>query len=133
MRSKAKRAAVIDDCPLNRAFITDLLAEDRWYVDTYERSIDFSYAQREKSYDLLVVDYHLNIKEIGTDLVSKLRKKGNQTPVIFVSSEESAREECVSLINSVFLKKEHLSLLTGLSSFVLGTLSKMGPLEAIRL
>jgi two-component system response regulator CiaR len=79
--------AVEDDRSLLQA-ITDVLKEEGYQVDCADRG-DEGYLLAEKGiHDLLVLDIMMPGLD-GLSMVKKLRAKGNQTPVLFLTARDS--------------------------------------------
>jgi heavy metal response regulator len=80
---------VEDDRDVAR-FIKKGLKENSFSVDIAENGEDGLYLATQENYDLIILDIMLPLLS-GDKILYHLRKKGNSTPVIFLSAKDSVK------------------------------------------
>ncbi len=81
----AMKILVIEDEPKTAAYLRKALSESEYIVDTTSDGEEGLELARQSAYDLLILDLLLPRRE-GWSVLSELRRAGNQTPVLILSS-----------------------------------------------
>lgn len=97
---------VADDEPQIGSLLRDAVAQLGYVADTVLDGDRASRKLAEKDYSLLITDVMMPIKT-GVELVRELRARGQETPVVLMSSflSEEALAACSKLEHIAFLQK----------------------------
>ena len=89
---------VAEDHPLLGKSIKRALTENDWTVDLAVDGAEALYYAESGKYDVIVLDWMLP-KISGIDLITKLRLKGDNTPIIMTTARNTVADRIVGLTN----------------------------------
>jgi DNA-binding response OmpR family regulator len=90
--SKENRILIIDDDEDILELLSYILNKEGYLINTLLNSKGLESLLYREEFSLMIVDRNLPCVE-GTELVKKLRDRGNQTPVIFLTAKNSKDEK----------------------------------------
>lgn len=90
------RLLLIEDEPKTSAYLKKGLTENGFVLDVANNGEDGLFLATEYPYDLIILDVMLP-KMDGWSLMTQLRRKGNQTPVLFLTAKDSVQERVKGL------------------------------------
>ncbi len=82
------RLLIIEDEPKTANYLKKGLTENNFVVDVAPDGAEGIFLATSQSYDLIILDVMLP-KQDGWTVVKELRKQGLQTPIIFLSAQDS--------------------------------------------
>lgn len=94
MLNKTKKIAIIDDDPLMRTTLADLLNENGFEASTFSNSEEFK-NKNLSQFDLFLIDFRLGL-ENGLDVMAMIHTTLN-TPVIMLSGVGDAIDKTIGL------------------------------------
>jgi two-component system, OmpR family, copper resistance phosphate regulon response regulator CusR len=87
---------LIEDEPKTIAYLKKGLTENGFVIDVADNGEEGLFLAIEYSYDLIILDVMLP-KMDGWAIMTQLRRKGNQTPVLFLTAKDSVQERVKGL------------------------------------
>jgi two-component system, OmpR family, copper resistance phosphate regulon response regulator CusR len=87
---------LIEDEPKTVAYLKKGLTENGFVVDVANNGEDGLFLASEYPYDLIILDVMLP-KMDGWAIMTQLRRKGNQAPVLFLTAKDSVQERVKGL------------------------------------
>lgn len=90
------RLLLIEDEPKTSAYLRKGLTENSFVVDVAENGQDGSFLAMTGSYDALIVDVMLPIKD-GWSVVRELREAGKWMPVLFLTARDAVEDRVKGL------------------------------------
>jgi len=86
----SSRILILDDSSVIRSLLSITLQKAGYIVDSAETIDEAEAFYKESHYDLLILDYMLDIETTGFDFIHRIRSTDTETPpVIMLSAEQS--------------------------------------------
>lgn len=96
MYNKAMKLLIVGDDPDISEFIRDGFLAEGYTVDTAFQGEQGSYMARVNSYDLIILDYSLPLKN-GFEICEEIRAMGSSVPIIFLSVVAETKKKIEAL------------------------------------
>jgi DNA-binding response OmpR family regulator len=87
---------VIEDDPVLRKAVTDLLSEEEYFVDQASAGDEGFYLAQQDIYDLIILDVMLP-EMSGIEIVKKLRMTGCAVPILLLTAKDSVDDRVTGL------------------------------------
>ncbi len=90
------RLLLVEDNAVLADWLSRTLRRQQYAVETVDNGVDADYLLRMETYDLVLLDLALP-KLSGHEVLRRLRERGNATPVLVLTADNSTRSRVVEL------------------------------------
>ena len=89
-----KKILIVDDSSFVRTYHTSILKTGNYLSETASNGAEALEKSLLTDYDLILCDINMMVMD-GITFIQKLRKTGNETPIIIVTSLEESRQKAI--------------------------------------